>query len=287
MRLSGVPWWLKMAAKMLLSRLGVPYPVFRRLGLFRHGHMDSARYALDVFDHHVAQAGLVNGLAGKTLLEIGPGDSIATAILAQAHGARAILLDSGRHARRDMEPYRRLCNALADRKLRTPRLTAASDIDALLRDCAALYLTDGLQGLARIPDASVDLVFSHAVLEHVRREDVAAMLRECRRVLKPRGVCSHQVDLRDHLSESLNNLRFSRHCWESRLFAESGFYTNRIRYGQMLKLFSEAGFDMTVTDVSRWTALPIARHKLHAEFRDLPEDELVISGFSVVLRPAP
>ena len=39
-----------------------------------------------------------------------------------------------------------------------------------------------------LPDASCDVVYHSAVLEHLRRADAAAFLAECRRVLRPGGV---------------------------------------------------------------------------------------------------
>lgn len=39
-----------------------------------------------------------------------------------------------------------------------------------------------------LPDASCDVVYHAAVLEHIRRSDAAAFLVECHRVLKPGGV---------------------------------------------------------------------------------------------------
>lgn len=44
------------------------------------------------------------------------------------------------------------------------------------------------------------------------------------------------------LGGALNHLRVLERLWESRLMAESGFYTQRLRYSEMLALFNEAGF---------------------------------------------
>ena len=73
-------WRLKIGLKILLSRMPWGYAVWQRLGLFRHGRMDQSAYAMEVLNHHLEQAGLAGDLAGKTVLELGPGDSIATAV---------------------------------------------------------------------------------------------------------------------------------------------------------------------------------------------------------------
>ena len=134
------------------------------------------------------------------------------------------------------------------------------------------YHTGGLESLRAIPDNSVDFIWSQAVLEHVRKADFLDTLREMQRVLGTHGVCSHRIDLTDHLGGSLNNLRFSYRIWESTLFSSSGFYTNRIRYSEMLRLFGEAGFDVQVCGIDRWPSLPIARKNLAPPYKQRHED---------------
>lgn len=70
------------------------------------------------------------------------------------------------------------------------------------------YFTDGLSSLRSIPTHSIDFIFSQAVLEHLRKHEFLDMMKELRRILKPTGICSHQVDLKDHLGGALNNLTF-------------------------------------------------------------------------------
>ena len=135
-----------------------------------------------------------------------------------------------------------------------------------------------------MPSASVDFIWSHAVLEHVRKREFLDTMRECRRILKSGGICSHQIDLRDHLGGALNNLRFSERVWESEIVAMSGFYTNRIWFGEMLSLFGQAGFEVEVGDVHRWARLPTPRKRLAREFRTVSDKDLLVADFSVLLR---
>lgn len=281
-----VPWWAKIALKMAWSRLPVPHGLWRRLGVFRHGAMRRPDYAWSVFTAHLARAGLAPPLTGLSLLEFGPGDSLFSAVIAKAMGAgRSWLVDAGRFAADDPLAYRALSAFLATQGLRPPSLDGAVTLGEVLDGCAATYLTEGLASLRHVPDASVDFAWSQAVLEHVRLAEFAATLREMRRVLKPGGVASHRVDLRDHLADALNSLRFSEARWESPLFAQSGFYTNRLRFTAMTDAFRDAGFAVEVVGMDRWERPPTPRRALAAPFRDLPEDELLIKGFDVLLRP--
>jgi SAM-dependent methyltransferase len=281
------PWWVKLLAKLALSHLPVNYRVWQRLGVFRHGRMDHHVYLINVFNGHLKRAGYENGISGKTILELGPGDSVGTALVAASHGARAIMLDAGAYAVQDIEFYRGLAGELMRLGLSPPDLSQASSLEEVLRACNAIYLTQGLTSFSEVDTASVDLIFSHAVLEHVRRHEFAQTMRECLRVLVTSGAASHRVDLEDHLGGGLNNLRFSHRVWESPSFVNSGFYTNRLRCFEMIDAFRGAGFGIEFLACNRYPELPISRQALNVEFTNWSDEELMIRGFTVVLKPDP
>ncbi|MGB1548645.1 MAG: methyltransferase, partial [Alphaproteobacteria bacterium] len=52
-----IPWWIKIAGKLVLSRLPVSFRAWRRLGLFLPGAMQSPAYAIAVFQRHFQQEG--------------------------------------------------------------------------------------------------------------------------------------------------------------------------------------------------------------------------------------
>ena len=106
---------------------------------------------------------------------------------------------------------------------------------------------------------------------------------ELRRIMKDAGACSHRIDLKDHLGGKLNNLRFSKKVWRSKFMTNSGFYTNRIRFTQMMELFAKAGFLVELSSVEKWDLLPAAKSKLSKEFNKLEDDDLLISSFDVIL----
>lgn len=282
---SVIPWWMKISAKLLLSRLPVAPRIWHRLGLFKPGHMENESYAHDVFKHHFDAAGISSKDIGFTVLELGPGDTLFSMLIARAYGAaRCYLVDSDSYALKSVYSYKSMANWLQGRGLDVPDITGCTTLQEVLRACDAQYLTCGLQSLKEIPDSSVDFIFSQAVLEHIRRGDFLETMQECRRILRPSGICSHRVDLKDHLGGALNNLRFSSNSWEGKFMANSGFYTNRIRYGQMLDLFVESRLRPSVIEARRFPNMVIRRSDLALEFRDLPEDDLLVSGFDVLLR---
>lgn len=282
-----IPWQLKIAGKIVASRLPVGYGSWRRLSLFRHGRMERPAYAHKVVLTHLQRAGFAEGTAPATVLELGPGDSLASAVILHALGARRIfLLDAGRFARRDFAPYAAVIAFLRDLGHPMDHLLGVASLDDLLKAVGAVYLHQGLSSWPDVPDHSVDLVWSQAVLEHIRRAEFGPLAAQMHRVLKPDGVASHRVDLKDHLGGALNNLRFSQRVWEGRFMAQSGFYTNRLRFAAMDEHFRRAGFTPDYLSVDRWEALPTARARLAPEFRDLSEQELLVSGFDVLLRPS-
>ena len=282
-----VPWWGKITGKLILAHAPVDYRIWKRLHLFEQGAMEVPTYAYQVFQKHFDQARSLRRLNNWIGLELGPGDSLLSAMVAYAHGASAYyLVDSGEYARAGVQQYRAMAKFLAEQDLSVPNAQYLESVNATLAACQARYGTLGLDSLRAIPDESVDFVWSHTVLQHVRRVEFLETMRELRRILRPDGVSSHWVDLQDCIGGALNNLRFRESVWESPFMADSGFYTNRIRYSEMLALFREAGFQVDVISVKRWDRLPTSRSKLSERFRDLSEEELRVSCFHAVLRPA-
>ena len=278
-------WALKIVAKMVVSRLPLRYEFWKSIGVFRHGRMDSLDYPLRIFNLHMNRA-FPKGLpSDSVILELGPGDSIVSALLGFARSAqRTYLVDVGSFARKDVPFYRSFAREMEKNGFLTPDLATATSFDDILQACNAQYLTEGISSLCTIPSGSVDFVWSHSVLEHVRRHELGAVLGELRRILKPGSFSSHNVDYQDHLNFALNNLRFSDKLWETPLFFESGFYTNRIPAVRLHEMFKEAEFEILQEAFGKWPALPIPRSSIHRDFQAFTDDELLNRTSHVLLK---
>lgn len=247
--------------------------------------MERPEYAFDVFRIHFDRVEFAHKSEGFVALELGPGDTLFSALIAKAFGAsKTYLVDVGPFANLDLPPYHQMASFLTERGFSVPDIQNCHTWEKLAETCSAHYLSRGIHSLQDIPSSSVDLVWSQAVLEHVRHDEFLQIFRELRRIQRTSGIGSHRVDLQDHLGGALNNLRFQTRTWESPLMSNSGFYTNRIRYSEMLDLFKQAGFEAEVTQTNCWASVPTPRCKMAPQFRGLAEEELIISSFDVVLR---
>ncbi len=275
---AAVPWWAKIAAKLVLSRLPLGYQSWARANLFRHGTMDRPDRALATFAwmHGIATA-RASLPEGFTVLELGPGDSLLGSVAAWGFGAGCILAcDVGAFATTTLEGLTRLDALLREKGLRPLPLDRPATVEEVLARMNVRYLTRGLGDLRALPAASVDFIWSSAVLEHVRLAEMAATLGALARLLKPDGVMVHGVDFSDHLGGALNHLRFSPRLWEAEWFApRSGFYTNRIAFTELLALFSAAGLKTEEIHRTTWPSLPTPRHALNATFRQRSDEDLL------------
>jgi hypothetical protein len=277
-------WMIKLIIKIIISRLPIFYATWRKLGVFRHGQMDSCNYALKIFRLHMSRC-YPKGLPSSfTMLELGPGDSAASAIIGKAFGASKIyMVDIGDFAEKNICFYQKLAAKLNNQGFDVSDLTKINSFQEMLQITSAEYLIKGIESLRQIPTNSIDFIYSHSVLEHVRKKDFLILLFELNRIAKIGSFSSHCIDFQDHLAWSLNNLRFSEIIWESNLFVSSGFYTNRIPAIEMHGLFNKAGFMIKAEEFGRWPSMPIPRKSLHKSFLKYSSNDLRIRTSSILL----
>ncbi len=278
-----IPWFIKILVKIIFSRLPISNKYWHKIGLFRHGGMDKFQYSKIIFHRHVDH--FERPLTNASILEMGPGNSVATGVFSYLLGCRkTYLIDHGDYITRDMLFYRNLLDNIEGDQRSIDHIKQAISFDELCSISNIEYFTNGLDSLKLIPDKSIDFIFSNAVLEHIRKKDFQNTIHEMHRILKEDGISSHEIDLRDHLNRSLNHLRFSERIWESKLFVKSGFYTNRIRFDEMMDIFKSEKFIVKVTKKWRWNCLPISRDKLKLPYRYLKEEDLKVYGFHAILK---
>jgi hypothetical protein len=272
-----LPWWAKLGLKLALAGLGLHGARARRLGFAEpsFGAEDPARL-LDGPMAWMRRAEAVLGRPPRSLLELGPGRMVLRAPVLAGLGFRRIwYADPADSAPMDPAPYRAAAAAARARGIPVPDLEDCLDRAAILARCNARLLTGGPGMLAAIPDGSIDLVVSEVVLEHVRREDLAPLLAQLRRVTAPRGLGLHWIDFHDHLGGGLQHLRLSDGFWASPLVGRAGIYVNRLGLSAMVSRFRRAGFAVTVPEAMAWPSRPSGPRRPHPEAMRPAADDLI------------
>jgi hypothetical protein len=256
---------------------------------------DVAQYFRHCADAYFEKLGIVapairGFLAGKTLMEYGPGDLPGVAALMVAHGAEKVycvdrfplvnlsdknaqvltqLIDGSQGVARD-----RLVACLADKN------NPGAGFDPRRIEC--LVRPGGLSGLV----GAVDLVFSRAVLEHVNALD--ATFADMTAAMRPGATAIHLVDLRSHglhKSNPLDFLQWSPALW-SLMYSEKGVPNRwRIdRYRAMLEQLPVEVQTVEPTELASREHVSLVRPGLADPFRGLSEEDLRWLGFWMVFR---
>lgn len=232
----------------------------------------AAKYFRAVMDDYrvVAEAsGVGDVFAGKRVLELGPGDTRAIALLAKQAGARSW---DGFDAFDIQSRDERYLDAIY-------RPLVGDDVGRLLDGCIMHASGESLRARGRF-----DLVLSRAVLEHVR--DLDALFGMLASVVADDAVLIHKVDLRSHGVEhrhALDFLRFGDAAW--RAMSSHVDLPNRERAGRYVDLAERAGlrtiWAKTTHLIGRDDA-ERAASDLAPRFRDVSPDELRVLGLWLV-----
>jgi SAM-dependent methyltransferase len=138
--------------------------------------------------------------------------------------------------------------------------------------------------------ASIDVVFSNSVLEHVSGDVIERCFVEARRILRPGGVAFHSVNCGDHYAyvdrsiDQLHYLRYGHRAW--RRWNNAFLYQNRLRAADFTAMARAAGFAI---EVDTATARP---HRLaaldamtvHPDFAGYSREQLAITSIDFVAR---
>jgi hypothetical protein len=288
------------------------------------GDTQSARYCYSVWLRHLVTA-FASGLPSHPLVvaELGPGDSLGVGLAALVSGAdRYHAFDVVRHAqvKRNQAVLAELIDLFraradipgeAEFPEVQPRLpTYAFPHHVLGEEQLAAALAP--ERLARIDEsvrnqntagsmidyrtrwfdeqaverASIDLLFSQAVLEHV--DDLASSYRAMRLWIKPGGMLSHQIDFRCHSTARVWNghWKYSDLTWRL-IRGRRSYLLNREPYSTHLRLLAENGFAFAGGQTAHLESR-IARSELASRFRHLTDQDLIISSalMQAVPRPA-
>ena len=179
---------------------------------------------------------------------------------------------------------------LREAQARARRLACAQSFEEVYESARAQYMVVQDATLAGLSDASVDVVSSVDVLEHIPRSALGTTAREIRRILRPGGISVHQIGTVDHIAHyspkmpSKYYLKFSDRTWAT--FLENRLqYVNRLQASEFLGAFAETGLELVQYGRELDPALP-ETVRLARQFHQFdPEDLMTTRAYMVHRRP--
>lgn len=177
---------------------------------------------------------------GLSFLELGPGTDFGAQLILASLGAKVTLadrfltkMDPSYHG----ELYRRLASAWDGPKCQLENAVEGGHEATSLR-----LLQERAEALKSVSDASIDIIYSNAVLEHV--EDFRSVAIEAARITKAGGWGRHQIDMRDHRSfeRPLSHLFMDEEEFQHAAKASNFEFGNRLRSMEFWAHFELAGF---------------------------------------------
>jgi SAM-dependent methyltransferase len=281
------------------------YELQKRAGGLRKFDDELARKIDDwrLMTGHLAAAGMP--VAGTRFMEMGTGWYPTFPFCLFLGGAASVLtVDLNRHFRRELTI--RMADALArflpviaessgrsEQDLRVAQRSLATAVrsGASIEEATGgvvVYRAPCDAAATGLPAASLDVVFSNSVLEHVPPPVIECCLTESRRILHPGGVVFHSVNCGDHYAyvdrkvHQLNYLQFSDAAW--RMWDNRFLYQNRLRAIDFVNMARTAGFTIAL-DTSRPHPTRLQQLdtiQVHPQFARYTRDQLAITSIDFI-----
>ena len=233
---------------------------------------------------------------GKKVLEIGPGINFGSMMTLACHGAEVTVVDRFLPSW-DPEYHEKFYARLKDTlKNRWPHLDS-TPLDKVLSmgkypPESITLCSCSVEKLVGVPETSIDIVVSNAVLEHLY--DLPSAFAHLARITKPGGLGIHQVGFRDHrdYTRPLEHLLMQDDEFYGKFKAKQGEFGNRYRPSEMQDLFESVGFEVKdfhpniVVDEKYLTEfLWRLRQTPKSRYRDFPVEGLrFVSGRFLVVK---
>jgi len=195
-----------------------------------------------------------SAVQNKTIAELGPGDTVATALFLLAFGAGRVicadrytlLLDQAKNA----AVARQVLAVLPEeQRLRLQAILSFDGRGRVHWDTGRLQYLHTRDGNIPLPDESIDIIVSNAVLEHV--QDLDSLFADMHRTLRPGGIMVHAADLKSHGMHRTTALDFLAHnetLWRCMTFYRGA--PNRKRKSDYRRLIIRHGFTETCFKVT-------------------------------------
>ena len=299
-------WIYKAALQAVLSNIPFGESINHQLQNLRGGN--NLSYVDDYIKHGVEIVNLLKdkglqNIKGIKILEVGTGWMPTFPMFFSLLGAGKIYTyDHVRHLRANLaestlsriEKNFSLINKSLEipmnkLKERQEKIIIGSNLKVLLDSMNIEYIAPGDASCTALPDNSLDLFFSYAVLEHVPEQTVINITKEALRTLKPGGLYYNYIGLGDHYVSfdkkisNVNFLKYPEFIWK--LLAKNKItYLNRLRNSQYIEIIKNCGLDIINVDmnIDKHSVEILKKMKVDKRFKNFEPEDLAVSTSGII-----
>lgn len=287
-------WKLKVLIQAVLAHLPGGERINHVLQRANAGRRTSLTTRADDLAKAVAAVKSCHPIKNAVIVEVGTGwDALPTLVLSAEGAKRVHTYDHVRHLRHDLA-----VRAAMEAAQRRPSdwgalwpLVKTADLKSLLHRARVSYTAPGDATRTGLPDGSVDIYFSYAVLEHVPEAAARAIMDEARRVLKPDGVFYALIGLHDHYNgfdrrvSKVNFLKYPDWIWGP-LVQNRISYHNRLREKDFLDMlrFAHAEVVEVNSTVDPEDVRRVRDMRIDGRFRGYTPEQLAVTQTEIIAR---
>ena len=234
-------FYLFFLLKILVYSLPLKYS-FRKIFFGRNGLMDDLNYCKSIFNQHVLK--IKKNSSVKNILEIGPGDSCYSALLALRNDFKNITLID-----KDSDQLLSTLKNLKEMGIKIKKINSYGNLNVFSfnekkKSIKVYILKEDFKNIPSIKLPSNDIIFSNAVLQHLDKNQLINLLEFCEKVSSNKTIHSHQIRFTDHITganQYFDHYKVPKIIWESKLLKKFPFWTNRFNFNKFSKIFNSFG----------------------------------------------
>lgn len=246
----------------------------------------------------------VTPIKDAVIVEVGPGGSMVSGLIMYLLGAKKVhsydhikhvsynLLEQNLEALQvGLESIAQISGvSVVNLQARLDLVLKTNSADEALDRASISYNAPADATQTELHDASVDIVYSHAVFEHLPPEVIEAFTLESKRILKNTGVGCHMIDVHDHYAydttiSKVNFLQYSERVWA--FFTHNKLsYHNRLRAHQFKDIFESFGAVtlMFKTELESESLAALDTIKINNRFSGMTHEELAIHRVEIMIQ---
>lgn len=243
-------------------------------------------------------------LEGISVLEIGTGWDAINALLLYLMGTKIIYTyDHVPHVRYEL--VKEVINQIENRideihsitlipksvlEDRMKKIRGFASTKMIFQMANIIYKSPGDATRTGLQDNSIDMVFSHAVLEHVPESIIDGFLIETKRILKKDGIAYHAIGEHDHyagFNKNVNKVNFLQYPeWLWSFFIKNKLsYHNRLREKEFIRIFELHGakIEMINNNIDPEDVEALKTMKIDKRFSGMTLEELAVNYSEIIL----